>query len=168
MEAGAWSCGMVAGLVYDIPSVQELMDRIMGEADALITKRLGGVRCVALDLPFKSAFALSRSHWLGALSKLRRNKIHTQKLSAKLQKELICAKQSSFQQPVRPLVKPTVGHLTARLGQSLGAHAIKHAVERAGIDPAQVEDVIMGAALQMGSSAFNTARQCLIGSRASR
>ena len=42
MEAGAWSCGMVAGLVYDIPSVQELMDRIMGEADALITKRLAG------------------------------------------------------------------------------------------------------------------------------
>ena len=42
MEAGAWSCGMVAGLVYDIPSVQELMDRIMGEADTLISKRLAG------------------------------------------------------------------------------------------------------------------------------
>ena len=39
-EAGAWSCGMVAGLVYDIPSVQELIDRIMGEADALISQRL--------------------------------------------------------------------------------------------------------------------------------
>lgn len=42
MEAGAWSCGMVAGLVYDIPSVQELMDRIMSEAESLITKRLSG------------------------------------------------------------------------------------------------------------------------------
>jgi NAD(P)H-dependent flavin oxidoreductase YrpB (nitropropane dioxygenase family) len=42
MEAGAWSCGMVAGLVYDIPSVQELMDRIMSEADTLISKRLAG------------------------------------------------------------------------------------------------------------------------------
>jgi nitronate monooxygenase len=42
MEAGAWSCGMVAGLVYDIPSVQELMDRIMNEANDLISKRLAG------------------------------------------------------------------------------------------------------------------------------
>ena len=40
MDIGAWSCGMVAGLVYDIPTVQELMDRIMGEADALISERL--------------------------------------------------------------------------------------------------------------------------------
>ena len=40
MDVGAWSCGMVAGLVYDIPTVQELMDRIMGEADTLIAKRL--------------------------------------------------------------------------------------------------------------------------------
>ena len=43
MEAGAWSCGMVAGLVYDIPTVQELMDRIMGEAQALIDQRLAGL-----------------------------------------------------------------------------------------------------------------------------
>ena len=35
MEAGAWSCGMVAGLVYDIPTVQELVDRTMQEADSL-------------------------------------------------------------------------------------------------------------------------------------
>ena len=40
MEAGAWSCGMVAGLVYDIPTVQELVDRIMHEADSLISERL--------------------------------------------------------------------------------------------------------------------------------
>ena len=40
MDSGAWSCGMVAGLVYDIPTVQELMDRIMGEADTLISQRL--------------------------------------------------------------------------------------------------------------------------------
>ena len=40
MEAGAWSCGMVAGLVYDIPTVQELIDRIMQEADSLIAQRL--------------------------------------------------------------------------------------------------------------------------------
>jgi len=40
MEAGAWSCGMVAGLIHDVPSVKELIDRIMGEADQLINKRL--------------------------------------------------------------------------------------------------------------------------------
>lgn len=40
MDAGAWSCGMVAGLVHDIPTVQELIDRIMSEADAIINERL--------------------------------------------------------------------------------------------------------------------------------
>lgn len=40
MDAGAWSCGMVAGLIYDIPSVAELIDRIMSEADAIIRERL--------------------------------------------------------------------------------------------------------------------------------
>lgn len=33
MDAGAWSCGMVAGLINDIPTCQELIDRIMGEAE---------------------------------------------------------------------------------------------------------------------------------------
>lgn len=43
LDAGAWSCGMVAGLIHDVPSCQELIDRIMGEANALITKRLSGL-----------------------------------------------------------------------------------------------------------------------------
>ena len=43
MDAGAWSCGMVAGLINDIPSVKELIDRIMAEADALIQSRLRGM-----------------------------------------------------------------------------------------------------------------------------
>ena len=42
MNAGAWSCGMVAGLIYDIPSVRELIDRIMAEANAIIRARLAG------------------------------------------------------------------------------------------------------------------------------
>src|ERR1035437_8975347 len=42
MEAGAWSCGMVAGLIHDIPSCQELIDRIMAEADTIIRQRLDG------------------------------------------------------------------------------------------------------------------------------
>ena len=40
MEAGAWSCGMVAGLIHDIPTCKELIDRIMAEADAIINQRL--------------------------------------------------------------------------------------------------------------------------------
>jgi NADH:quinone reductase (non-electrogenic) len=42
MEAGAWSCGMVAGLIHDIPSVKELIDRIMTEAERIIRGRLMG------------------------------------------------------------------------------------------------------------------------------
>jgi nitronate monooxygenase len=42
MEAGAWSCGMVVGLIHDIPSVKELIDRIMVEADRIIRGRLMG------------------------------------------------------------------------------------------------------------------------------
>jgi nitronate monooxygenase len=40
MDAGAWSCGMVAGLIYDVPSVKELIDRIMHDAEEIIGKRL--------------------------------------------------------------------------------------------------------------------------------
>ena len=44
MDAGAWSCGMVAGLIHDIPTCKELIDRIMAEADEIISKRLEGFR----------------------------------------------------------------------------------------------------------------------------
>jgi nitronate monooxygenase len=40
MDAGGWSCGMVAGLIHDVPTVKELIDRIMGEAEAILRKRL--------------------------------------------------------------------------------------------------------------------------------
>jgi NADH:quinone reductase (non-electrogenic) len=40
MNAGAWSCGMVAGLIHDIPTCKELIDRIMSEARILIRGRL--------------------------------------------------------------------------------------------------------------------------------
>ena len=43
MDAGAWSCGMVAGLIHDIPTVKELIDRIMEESELLIKKRLEGL-----------------------------------------------------------------------------------------------------------------------------
>ena len=43
MDAGVWSCGMVAGLIHDIPTCQELLDTIMAEAEELISQRLGGL-----------------------------------------------------------------------------------------------------------------------------
>jgi nitronate monooxygenase len=44
VDAGAWSCGMVAGLIHDVPTVKELIDRIMSEAEAIITQRLAGIQ----------------------------------------------------------------------------------------------------------------------------
>ncbi len=40
MEAGAWSCGMVAGLIHDIPTCKELIDGIISDAETLIRHRL--------------------------------------------------------------------------------------------------------------------------------
>jgi nitronate monooxygenase len=42
MDAGAWSCGMVAGLIHDVPTVKELIDRIMAQAEDIIRNRLMG------------------------------------------------------------------------------------------------------------------------------
>ena len=42
MDAGAWSCGMVAGLINDIPTCKELIDGIMADAEVLIRQRLAG------------------------------------------------------------------------------------------------------------------------------
>jgi NAD(P)H-dependent flavin oxidoreductase YrpB (nitropropane dioxygenase family) len=43
MDAGAWSCGMVAGLIHDIPTCEELISRIMSEAEAIMTQRFGAM-----------------------------------------------------------------------------------------------------------------------------
>ena len=43
MDAGAWSCGMVVGLIHDVPSCKQLIDRIMREAEDLIRRRLEGL-----------------------------------------------------------------------------------------------------------------------------
>jgi nitronate monooxygenase len=49
MDAGAWSCGMVAGLIHDIPTVKELIDRTMGEAEEIIGRRLARMAQVTLS-----------------------------------------------------------------------------------------------------------------------
>ena len=43
MDAGAWSCGMVVGLIHDIPTVAELINGIMADAERLILHRLVGL-----------------------------------------------------------------------------------------------------------------------------
>ena len=40
MEAGAWSCGMVAGLIHDVPTCSELVERIVSDAEEIIKTRL--------------------------------------------------------------------------------------------------------------------------------
>lgn len=42
MDAGVWSCGMMAGLIHDVPTCKELIDRIMAQADSIIRDRLLG------------------------------------------------------------------------------------------------------------------------------
>jgi nitronate monooxygenase len=44
LDAGVWSAGMVQALIHDIPSVRELVDRIVSEAEGLIASRLAGMR----------------------------------------------------------------------------------------------------------------------------
>jgi len=43
VDAGVWSCGMVAGLIHDVPTCQDLLDGIMAEAEDIVRKRLGGM-----------------------------------------------------------------------------------------------------------------------------
>ncbi|QHP71233.1 nitronate monooxygenase [Bradyrhizobium sp. LCT2] len=57
MDAGAWSCGMVVGLIHDIPTVKELIDRIMAEAEAIIRQRLTGFLDGEIETPRERAVA---------------------------------------------------------------------------------------------------------------
>jgi acetyl-CoA C-acetyltransferase len=58
-----------------------------------------------------------------------------------------------------PIGRAYRGAFNDTQAQQLGAHAVRHAVQRAGVDPAEIEDVVMGAALQQGSTGTNVARQ---------
>lgn len=61
-----------------------------------------------------------------------------------------------------PIGKAYRGAFNDTQAQTLGGHAISHAVARAKVDPAEIDDVIIGAALQQGSTHMNVARQCAI------
>ena len=58
-----------------------------------------------------------------------------------------------------PIGRAYRGAFNDTQAQQLGGHAIRHAVARSGVDPAEIEDVVMGAALQQGSTGTNVARQ---------
>ena len=58
-----------------------------------------------------------------------------------------------------PIGKAYRGAFNATTAPALGAHAIKHAAERAKVDLEEIEDVVMGAALQQGTAFQNVARQ---------
>jgi acetyl-CoA C-acetyltransferase len=61
-----------------------------------------------------------------------------------------------------PIGKAYRGAFNNTQGQELAGHAIAQAVQRAGVDPAEIEDVILGCALQQGSTGGNVARQALL------
>ena len=61
-----------------------------------------------------------------------------------------------------PIGRAYRGAFNDTQAQALAGHVVAEAVRRAGIDPAEVEDVILGAALQQGSTGFNVARQAAL------
>lgn len=61
-----------------------------------------------------------------------------------------------------PLAKSWKGSFNMTHGATLGGHVVKAAVERAGIDPGAVEDVLMGCANPEGATGWNIARQCAL------
>src|SRR5262247_3517352 len=61
-----------------------------------------------------------------------------------------------------PLCKSWRGALNMTHGATMGGHAVKHAIERAKLDPSEVEDVIMGCANPEGATGWNIARQIAI------
>src|ERR1700760_867579 len=61
-----------------------------------------------------------------------------------------------------PIGRAYRGAFNDTQSQALGGHVIAQAVKRAGVDPAEVDDVVMGAALQQGSQGFHVARQCAL------
>src|SRR5580692_5065605 len=61
-----------------------------------------------------------------------------------------------------PIGRAYRGAFNDTQAQSLGGHVIAEAVKRSGVAPAEIDDVVMGAALQQGSTGFNVARQCAL------
>ena len=61
-----------------------------------------------------------------------------------------------------PIGKAFRGAFNNTHGAVMGGHAVRHAVERAGVEPGEVEDVTIGCGFPEGATGFNIARQCAI------
>ena len=61
-----------------------------------------------------------------------------------------------------PIGKAYRGGLNDTPGATLGGHAIEHALKRSGLDGGEIEDVIMGCAMQEGATGLNVARRALV------
>ena len=61
-----------------------------------------------------------------------------------------------------PVGKAYRGALNDTTGATLGAHAIREALKRSGVEAAEIEDVIMGCAMQEGTTGLNVARRALL------
>jgi acetyl-CoA C-acetyltransferase len=61
-----------------------------------------------------------------------------------------------------PIGRAYRGAFNDTSGPVLGGHAIKHAVERSGVDPTEIDDVVMGCAMQQGTTGRNPGRNCAI------
>ena len=61
-----------------------------------------------------------------------------------------------------PIGKAYRGALNDTPGATLGAHAIAHALQRSGVEGGEIEDVIMGCAMQEGTTGLNVARRALL------
>src|SRR5258708_4000044 len=61
-----------------------------------------------------------------------------------------------------PIGRAYRGAFNDTQAQALAGHVVAEAVRRAGVDPGEVEDVVLGAALQQGSTGYNVARQAAI------
>jgi acetyl-CoA C-acetyltransferase len=61
-----------------------------------------------------------------------------------------------------PIGRAYRGAFNDTQAQALAGHVVAEAVRRAGVDPGEIEDVVLGAALQQGSSGYNVARQAAI------
>jgi acetyl-CoA C-acetyltransferase len=61
-----------------------------------------------------------------------------------------------------PIAKAYRGAFNDTQPQALGGHVIAAAVARAGVDPSEVDDVVMGTAMQEGAAGYNIARQCAL------
>ena len=61
-----------------------------------------------------------------------------------------------------PIGKAYRGALNDTTGATLGAHAIREALKRSGVEPGEIEDVVMGCAMQEGTTGLNVARRALL------